>query len=55
LYFLGQDGTVDDEVVTTRKEVLHTLSFNDILWKVVTPPANITSSVAVTNNQYPCI
>jgi len=50
--FWGQDGTVDDEVVTDKKGNSFTVSFNNILWKVATPPANITSS-AITNNQYP--
>lgn len=50
--FWGQDGTVDDEVVADKKGSSFTVSFNDIFWKVKTPPANITSS-GVTNNQYP--
>jgi hypothetical protein len=50
--FWGQDGTVDDEVITSKKGSSFTVSFNDIFWKVVTPPANITSS-GITNNQYP--
>ena len=50
--FWGQDGTVDDEVVTDKKGNSFTVSFNDILWKVVTPPANITSS-GIKNNLYP--
>ena len=50
--FWGQDGTVDDEVITSKAGSSFTVSFTDILWKVVTPPANITSS-GITNNQYP--
>jgi len=51
--FWGQDGTVDDEVVTGKKGNSYTLSFNDILWKVATTPAYITSSSGIKNNQYP--
>ena len=50
--FWGQDGTVDDEVITSKKGSSFNVSFNDILWKGVTPPANITSS-GIINNQYP--
>ena len=51
--FWGQDGTVEDEVVV-RKEGATTfaVSFNDILWKVVNAPSNITS-MRITNNADP--
>ena len=51
--FWGQDGIVDDEVITDKKGSSFILTFNDILWKVTTTPAYITSSSGITNNQYP--
>jgi hypothetical protein len=51
--FWGQDGTVEDEVIVAKSgNTTFAVSFNDVLWKVVTPPANITSS-GIINNQYP--
>jgi hypothetical protein len=50
--FWGQDGTVDDEVITDKKGSSFAVSFNEVLWKVMTPPANITST-GIINNQDP--
>jgi hypothetical protein len=44
---------VEDEVIVAKSgNTTFAVSFNDVLWKVVTPPANITSS-GIINNQYP--
>ena len=51
--FWGQDGTVDDEVVVAKSgNTTFLVSFNENLWKVMTPPANITST-GIINNQDP--
>ena len=52
--FWGQNGTVEDEVVVTKSgSGTFIVSFNEILWKVVNNPANITSSTGIINNQDP--
>jgi hypothetical protein len=51
--FWGQDGTVEDEVVVSKSgNTTFAVSFNDVLWKVVTAPSNI-SSMRITNNADP--
>lgn len=49
----GENGTVDDEVVTAKNSgAAFNVTFQNNLWKVVTPPAHITSS-GIINNQNP--
>lgn len=51
--FWGQDGTVDDEVVVSKSgSTTFSVTFNDILWKVMNNPGNITST-GIINNQPP--
>lgn len=51
--FWGQDGTVEDEVVVAKSgATTFNVSFNENLWKVINPPANITST-GIINNQNP--
>jgi len=49
----GENGTVDDEVVTAKNNSAgFTAVFESVLWKVITPPANVTST-GIINNQNP--
>ncbi len=51
--FWGQNGTVEDEVVVAKSgSTVFNVNFDNNLWKVQTPPANITSS-QIINNQDP--
>ena len=50
--FWGQNGTVEDEVLVDKRGPSFTVSFNNVLWKVVNPPANISSS-GIINDQNP--
>ena len=49
----GEGGTVDDEVVSSKNPTkAFNVTFQNCLWKVVTPPANV-SAPGVINNQNP--
>jgi hypothetical protein len=51
--FWGQNGTVEDEVIVAKSgSTVFNVNFDHNLWKVQTPPANITSS-EIINDQYP--
>jgi hypothetical protein len=51
--FWGENGIVDDEVTVDKAGATpFTVKFDNILWKVLTTPSNITSS-QVINNQKP--
>ena len=51
--FWGQSGIVEDEVVVAKSgSTVFNVTFDYNLWKVQTPPANITSS-QIINNQNP--
>jgi len=51
--FWGENGLVNDEVVVLKNGVtMFNVNFDHNLWKVQTPPANITSN-QIVNNQAP--
>lgn len=51
--FWGENGLVDNEVVVLKNGTgTFAVSFDNILWKVQTPPSNITST-QIINNQTP--
>jgi hypothetical protein len=45
----GDNGTVDNEVVTDKQGTSFSVNFQNCLWKVKTNPANITSSGIIAN------
>jgi hypothetical protein len=50
----GEGGTVEDEVVTAKNNQRNfNVTFDHVLWKVQTIPANINPPIAVINNQDP--
>lgn len=52
--FWGENGTVEDEVVVEKSgSGSYTVNFDYNIWKVQTPPANITSSNQMINNMSP--
>ena len=52
--FWGENGTVDDEVVTAKNDnALFDVSFDSNLWKVKTVPAGIAPLVNAINDQTP--
>ena len=52
--FWGENGTVDDEVVTTKNDGTgFDVIFDSNLWKVKTEPSNINPLVNAINNQEP--
>ncbi len=51
--FWGENGTVDDEVIVAKSgSTAFTVNFDQVLWKNVNAPANITSN-GIINNQPP--
>jgi hypothetical protein len=51
--FWGENGIVDDEVVVSKAgNTAFSVNFDDNLWKVKTPPANITAT-QIINDQKP--
>ncbi len=47
--FWGANGTVDDEVVSSKLGTDFTASFKNCLWKIKNPPAGVDSSNMITN------
>ena len=52
--FWGESGLVDNEVVTAKNNTKSfNVTFNQVLWKVQSAPANINPPTGVLNNQSP--
>jgi len=47
--FWGENGTTDDEVVTSKQGPVFNVSFQNCLWKVKNNPANVTSANMIIN------
>jgi len=47
--FWGDNGTVDDEVVTNKQGATFNVSFQNCLWKVKNSPANVSASNMIVN------
>lgn len=48
--FWGDNGTVDDEVITGKQGANFTATFQNCLWKVKNNPANATATAVVAND-----
>jgi hypothetical protein len=47
--FWGENGILESEVVTDKKGSNFTVTFNGVLWKVPSLPANVTASAVISN------